>query len=46
MTQANFEEKVLTALDELKTSDEQLKAEFVQQAENRRILERVFGPGG
>jgi predicted nuclease with TOPRIM domain len=28
MAQANFEEKVLQALDELKSSDEQLKTEF------------------
>jgi hypothetical protein len=43
MTQANFEEKVLSALDELKTSDEQLKAEFTRLEDKVNNFNERFG---
>jgi uncharacterized coiled-coil protein SlyX len=42
MTQANFEEKVLQALDELKISDEQLRTEFTGlKTEFTRLEDKV-----
>jgi predicted nuclease with TOPRIM domain len=43
MTQASFEEKVLQALDELKSSDEHLKTEFTRLEDKFTRLENSVG---